>query len=129
MKEKDPEVRNIMLAHIATWQKSEQTQKAYCIEHNIAYHVFHYWYRVHRMVNRKKARNQKSSPAFVQLKVKPAPLFSGHAELILPDDYSTDSITEFPRQRSTRFHAKGVQDRLNPFYQNIRFRGENQIIP
>ena len=85
MKEKDPEVRNIMLSHIANWQKSEQTQKAYCRDHDIAYHVFHYWYGVHRKVKRKNAIKQKSSPAFVQLKVKPAALFSGHTELILPD--------------------------------------------
>ena len=85
MREKDPEVRNAMLAHISTWQLSSQTQKAYCSDHNISYHVFHYWYRVYRKVNGKNRRKPKLSPAFVQLKIKRATIFSGLTELILPD--------------------------------------------
>lgn len=81
MRDKDPEIRNTMLAHISTWQSSEVTQKAYCLEHNIRYFVFHYWLKVYR--NLHPIKKQQSS-SFVKLKVKP-PGSASHAELILPD--------------------------------------------
>lgn len=42
------EHRAELLQMIARWQQSGLTQKAFCITNNIAYHVFHYWYRVYR---------------------------------------------------------------------------------
>lgn len=85
MRDKDPEIRNTMLAHIATWQASGQTQKAYSSEHNIPYHVFHYWYRVYRKVKVVARRTAKPSGTFVKLKIKAAASVAGHTELILPD--------------------------------------------
>jgi hypothetical protein len=36
------------LAMIAAWQQSGQSQKQYCLQNNVAYHKFHYWYKVYR---------------------------------------------------------------------------------
>mgnify|MGYP003444377539 CR=1 FL=1 len=33
---------------IADWQVSGQSQQRYCHEHNIKYHVFHYYYKRYR---------------------------------------------------------------------------------
>ncbi len=64
--QKNPEVRIQMLAHIAQWQSSGQTQKAYCTEHTIPYHVFHYWFKVYKDQN---SVNQHPGSAFVKLKI------------------------------------------------------------
>ena len=42
------QTRDHQLAMIATWQQSGQSQKQFCLQNNIAYHVFHYWYKVYR---------------------------------------------------------------------------------
>ena len=82
---KDPETKTRMLAHIEAWQNTNVTQKAYSSEHNIPYHVFHYWYRVYRKVKVVARRTAKPSGTFVKLKVKAAASVAGHTELILPD--------------------------------------------
>ena len=71
--------RQQKLAMIADWQQSGLSQKKYCEQNNIAYHVFHYWH-IH---SRYKA-DRGGSPAFVKLQTVSPP--SGmHAELVLPD--------------------------------------------
>lgn len=47
---------------ITQWQQSGLTQKAFCITNNIAYHVFHYWYRVYRS-------NQNTAGSFLPVNV------------------------------------------------------------
>ena len=42
------EQRDQHFAMITSWQQSGQTQKQYCLQTNIAYHIFHYWYKVYR---------------------------------------------------------------------------------
>jgi hypothetical protein len=42
------EIREQMMLMIADWQVSGLKQRAYCIANKVPYHVFHYWYRVHR---------------------------------------------------------------------------------
>jgi len=79
--QRNPEVRMQMLSHIANWQSSGQTQKAYCNQHTIPYHVFHYWFKVYRDQN---SVNQQQTSAFVKLKVA-APSNATYAELMLPD--------------------------------------------
>jgi len=37
-----------MFSKIAEWQQSGLSQKAYCQQHTIPYHVFHYWYKRYR---------------------------------------------------------------------------------
>jgi hypothetical protein len=66
-------------AMISSWQQSGLTQKKYCEQHQIAYHVFHYWYRRYRMVPQNVVKTE--SPF---ISVQP-PAYSGHTELILAD--------------------------------------------
>jgi hypothetical protein len=42
------EVRQQMYAHIEQWKQSGLSQKAYCEQRVIRYHVFHYWYKLYR---------------------------------------------------------------------------------
>ncbi len=42
-------------AAIQRWQQSGLSQKAWCEQNDMAYHVFHYWYR--------RFRNQQAKPA------------------------------------------------------------------
>ena len=60
------------LEMITAWQQSGLTQKAFCNTHNIAYHIFHYWYGVYRT-------GQKASDCFLPVNVIPA---AGESELI-----------------------------------------------
>jgi hypothetical protein len=73
------QVKQQMFAHVAVWQQSGLTQKAYCMQNNIAYHVFHYWYKRYR--DECTATDNKQS-AFVQLQVQPS---SSIMELLLSD--------------------------------------------
>ena len=53
-----------MLTH---WQQSGISQKLYCEQHGIRYHVFHYWYKRYR-----GEQSNSSEPAFIPLTVKPS---------------------------------------------------------
>ncbi|GGA92436.1 IS66 family insertion sequence element accessory protein TnpA [Puia dinghuensis] len=37
-----------MFKKIEAWKQEGQSQKVWCIEHHIAYNVFHYWYGQYR---------------------------------------------------------------------------------
>lgn len=75
------EVKKRMFSHIVQWKNSNQSQKAYCIEHNIRYYVFHYWFKRYRNEDDGK---KNSSPLFI--KIQPEQLKATvHAELILPN--------------------------------------------
>jgi hypothetical protein len=63
---KDESVRKQMFASIASWQASDLSQKEWCRQQKIAYHVFHYWYRVYRTEH---AEPVNESP-FVRLTMK-----------------------------------------------------------
>jgi hypothetical protein len=72
------EVRRHMFTMIEQWQQSGLSQKAWCRQSGMAYHVFHYWY--------KRYRNTKSTlqtSSFTELKVQPAAF--GFMELLFPD--------------------------------------------
>lgn len=75
------QVRNDMFDHIDQWKNSNQSQKSYCIEHGIAYHVFHYYFKRYREVH---SVGKESKPPFVKLQLD-QPEVMAHAELILPD--------------------------------------------
>ena len=75
------EVKKQMFFHIGQWKNSNQTQKAYCIEHNIRYYAFHYWFKRYRDEYVVKKDNTSS---FVKLKLDQSKVMA-HAELILPD--------------------------------------------
>jgi hypothetical protein len=42
------ERRTQKLEIIKKWQESGLSQKRFCADNNIAYHAFHYWYKVYR---------------------------------------------------------------------------------
>src|SRR4051812_11714429 len=79
-----------MFLMIASWQESGLTQKVYCEQHSIRYHVFHYWYKKYRdtQLSDKKA-------GFIPLQLKSyssaaetpftVPAAGAHTEIVLPD--------------------------------------------
>jgi len=75
------QLRQQKLAMIEDWQHSSLSQKQYCLEHDIAYHIFHYWYKQSRT---KKAGDAADSSPFVKL-VTPSLATGIHTELLLPD--------------------------------------------
>jgi hypothetical protein len=74
----DDSVREKMFANIASWQGSGLSQKEWCRQQEMPYHIFHYWYR--------RYREQHSGPAsnntFVRLTV---PADDASCEVILAD--------------------------------------------
>ena len=78
----DKQAQEDMLKMIASWKQSGLSQKAYCEQNNIRYHVFHYWY--------KRFRDQQDAvedASFVPLNVKPStfPVSNSAIEILLPD--------------------------------------------
>lgn len=59
------EDREQNLQMVTQWEQSGLSQKAFCASNNIAYHVFHYWYRVYRS-------NQKATSSFLPVNITPA---------------------------------------------------------
>lgn len=53
---------------IKRWQQSGLSQKAWCKQNNIAYHVFHYWYR--RFRNQHPVTESSAKNSFVHLKIQ-----------------------------------------------------------
>jgi hypothetical protein len=45
---KDESIREKMFSSITSWLSSELSQKQWCQDQGITYHVFHYWYRKYR---------------------------------------------------------------------------------
>jgi hypothetical protein len=64
---KDNSIREQMFASIASWLSSELSQKQWCQDQGITYHVFHYWYRKYRDEHPESTDND----SFVQQTVKP----------------------------------------------------------
>ena len=69
-----------MFSLIEQWQQSDLTQKAFCEQHSIRYHVFHYWYKRYR-VQQPDAENNAGS--FVKLQVV-KPSSAGRVEINFP---------------------------------------------
>jgi hypothetical protein len=75
-----PEVREQMFKIIGQWQQSGLTQKTFCEEQAIRYHVFHYWYKRYR---EQHSQSQNNGSSFVKLQIaKPAP--GGSVEIYYP---------------------------------------------
>jgi predicted acetyltransferase len=75
------EVKEQMFSSIQQWENSHQSQKAFCLEHNIRYYVFHYWLKRYR----EGREGKKDTPtSFVKLEVASSAILA-HAELVLPD--------------------------------------------
>lgn len=72
-----------MFNMLTNWQQSGISQKAYCVQHDIKYHVFHYWYKRYR----DSQADNKEARKFIQLQIKqpvPATKIAG-IELLLAD--------------------------------------------
>jgi len=63
---KDNSIRERMFASITSWLSSELSQKQWCDQQGIAYHIFHYWYRKYRDEHPKSTGDNN----FVRLNVK-----------------------------------------------------------
>jgi hypothetical protein len=59
------EHRTQMLQMITQWLQSGLSQRAFCTNNSIAYHVFHYWYGVYRA-------DQNNTGSFLPVKITPA---------------------------------------------------------
>jgi hypothetical protein len=59
------QTREHYFAMITAWKQSGQNQKQFCLQNNIAYHVFHYWYKVYR-------NQQPATGSFVALNLAAA---------------------------------------------------------
>jgi len=88
------EQRAQFLAMINQWQQSSLSQKAFCTENKIAYHVFHYWYGVYKS-------EQKPSGTFLPVNITQVAqeqiILKGHSgiELQVP---ITDRSVRFIKQ-------------------------------
>ncbi len=58
------EERAQSLEMISKWQQSGLSQKAFCTDNNIRYHVFHYWYKVYKA-------EQNVTSSFLPVNIKP----------------------------------------------------------
>jgi hypothetical protein len=63
----DKNIQDKMSALISSWKQSGLSQKAYCEQNQIRYHVFHYWYKRYR-----DEQLNSSEPTFIPLNVKPS---------------------------------------------------------
>ncbi len=63
----DKNIQDKMFALISSWKHSGLSQKAYCEQSQLRYHVFHYWYKRYR-----DEQSNCSEPAFIPLNVKPS---------------------------------------------------------
>jgi hypothetical protein len=71
------QTRDHYLSMIVSWQQSGQSQKQFCLQNNIAYHIFHYWYKVYR--------SEQSVANGSCVTVKVSPQVQSNVELHLPD--------------------------------------------
>lgn len=66
---------------IASWQQSGFSQKQYCLQNGIAYHIFHYWYKRYR---HNQTANSAGAGSFIPLRV-PAASSASCVEVALCD--------------------------------------------
>jgi hypothetical protein len=76
-----PEVRQQMFKLIEQWLQSKLTQKEYCEQQSIRYHVFHYWYKRYRQ---QQAGNGNNHSSFVKLQIAKT-VTTGVVEIHFPD--------------------------------------------
>jgi len=65
-----------MLTH---WQQSGISQKLYCEQHGIRYHVFHYWYKRFRG----SQADSKKEGTFIPVQIKPSVAAEKNADIEL----------------------------------------------
>jgi len=82
------ETQQQMFSMIESWQHSSLNQKAWCEQHSITYHVFHYWYKKYKDIQ----LSEDKKAGFIALQVKSpssaAPIIppaGAHTEIVLVD--------------------------------------------
>lgn len=65
---KDTSLKAQMYLHIKKWQAGGLSQKAYCEEQAIKYHIFHYWYKLYR----DEGLPLEPKPSFIPLQISAA---------------------------------------------------------
>ncbi|HSF70675.1 MAG TPA: hypothetical protein VLA25_00125 [Methylotenera sp.] len=77
------DVQQKMFNLIIGWQQSGQSQKMYCEQSGIRYHVFHYWYKRYR----DSQADSTKEGIFIPLQIKQLPPSGKNAgiELLLAD--------------------------------------------
>jgi hypothetical protein len=81
--QKDESTREQMFKVVSTWQQSQLSQKSFCEQNGIRYHVFHYWYKCFRDLQSPVRDN-----GFIPIKIQGSNIVntaSAHAELLFPD--------------------------------------------
>src|SRR6476660_6272784 len=82
MMEQVEQVREQMYAHIEQWKQSGLSQKVYCEQQAVKYHVFHYWYKLYRDQRQAVQEPEPKSPAaFIPLTLSSPPTTTAFAEL------------------------------------------------
>src|SRR3954467_9151313 len=83
------QVKEQMYAHIEQWKQSGLSQKVYCEQQRVKYHVFHYWYKLYRDQHQQAAQESESKPsaAFIPLTLNAFPAATAFAELHLSDGH------------------------------------------
>ena len=78
----DQDVQKQMFGMVTDWQQSGLSQKLYCEQNGIRYHVFHYWYKRFR-----SGQAVSKEATFIPLQIKPlqAVDVSAGIELLLTD--------------------------------------------
>ena len=81
--QKDLNIREQMFSMIRSWQSSGLSQKSYCEQHLIRYHVFHYWYKCFRDL-----QSPVKKEGFIPVKIQPSDAVNTacvQVELVLAD--------------------------------------------
>jgi len=73
-----------MFSFIDSWKGSGISQQAFCREHGVTYHSFHYWYKVYRE-HHSEGHPAAKKPAFVPLRLEAVPIGRPLVELVLSD--------------------------------------------
>lgn len=80
MESADMTTQQLMFSLIEVWKNSGKTQREFCLEKDLAYHKFHYWF--------KKYNNQhgqaSDEPPFLSLSMRPASR-PNKLEIVYPD--------------------------------------------
>lgn len=58
MQKEDVQQQQQMFRLIEDWQRSHISQLEYCKSHDVAYHVFHYWYKKYKTVHLRQPPGQ-----------------------------------------------------------------------
>jgi hypothetical protein len=77
----DPKLKQDMFDHISQWQQSALSQKQYCRQNNMPYHMFHYWYKRYR--DEHGSNHQSSS--FIPVNIQASTSSGAAIEVLLVD--------------------------------------------